>query len=115
MTMAILARRPAMGEHKVDFSALKWETPGPDVRFKESSEDGRKLRLLEFDKGFQDEVWCDKGHYGYVIEGEMDVDFGGETVRFKKGDGIVIPGGDRHKHMAHVLTDKAKVILVEES
>jgi quercetin dioxygenase-like cupin family protein len=103
-----------MVEHKIDFNALQWQSPGPDARFKAAAEDGKRMRLMELDKGFQDQIWCEAGHVGYVLEGEMEIDFGGEVTRFKTGDGIYIPGGRQHKHKAHVMSDKVRVILIEE-
>ena len=74
---------------------------------------GRKLRLAEFTRAFVEHQWCTKGHIGYVLEGEMEVDFHGKVVTFRGGDGLFIPPGEPHKHKATVLTDSARVILVE--
>jgi uncharacterized RmlC-like cupin family protein len=38
-----------------------------------------------------------------------------EAQNYSPGDGIVIPSGLEHRHMARVLTDTATVIFVEEA
>ncbi len=87
----------------------------PGVRFKAFEQDGRRLRLVEFARGFQEPDWCRKGHIGYVLEGEGELHLSGQTVRLKAGDGIFIPAGEEHKHRLHVSGGIFRVVLVEES
>ncbi len=103
-----------MKQYKIDFGSMSWETPADGVRFKSYEQGGRKLRLVEFTKEFVEPDWCTKGHIGYVLEGQMEVDFDGKKIVFIPGDGIFIPAGGEHKHKAKVLTDVAKVILAED-
>ncbi len=104
-----------MKEHKVDFESLEWQTSLPGARFKAFRQGGRTLRLLEFTKGFVEPDWCTKGHIGYVLEGQLDVDFDGSIVRFSAGNGLFIPAGTESKHKASVLTDVARLLLVEDA
>ncbi len=99
---------------KVDFELLPWETPMVGIRFKAYQQGGRRLRLVEFAKNFVEPDWCTKGHIGYVLEGQMEIDFNGKVVLFSPGDGIFIPQGDKEKHMAKILTDVVKIVLVED-
>ncbi len=103
-----------MEQYKIDFDSKPWETPAKGVRFKAYEQGGRKLRLAEFTKEFVEPDWCTKGHIGYVLEGQMEIDFDGKVIVFRPGDGVFIPAGEEHKHKAKVLTDKVKVILVED-
>jgi quercetin dioxygenase-like cupin family protein len=104
-----------MEQYKVDFDSMPWETPAEGVRFKSYEQDGRKLRLVEFAREFVETEWCMKGHIGYVLQGQMEIDFDGKVVAFSSGDGIFIPAGEKHKHKAKVLTNMVKVILVEDA
>ncbi|MHC4457649.1 MAG: cupin domain-containing protein, partial [Planctomycetota bacterium] len=63
---------------------------------------------------FVEPDWCRKGHIGYILEGQMEIDFDGKVIAFGRGDGVFIPAGKEHKHKGKVLTDKVKVILVED-
>ena len=103
-----------MEKCKVDFDSISWESPMVGVRFKAYDQNGTRLRLVEFSKEFVEPDWCRKGHIGYVLDGEMELDFNGEVVHFGPGDGIFIPDGEDHKHMGKVLTETIRVILVED-
>jgi ethanolamine utilization protein EutQ (cupin superfamily) len=103
-----------MEQYRVDFDSKPWETPAEGVRFKSYQQDGGKLRLVEFTREFVETDRCTKGHIGYVLEGQMEIDFNGKKVVFSAGDGVFIPRGKNHKHKAKVLTDMVKIILVED-
>lgn len=100
--------------YKIDFQSLKWEAQAAGVKCKAFQQGRRKLRLAEFTKEFVEPDWCTKGHIGYVLEGQMEIDFDGKTVIFGPGDGLFIPAGEQHQHKARILTDVVKVILVED-
>ena len=104
-----------MEDRKVDFDTLPWQSSLKGARHKAFQQGNRKLRLLEFSKGFVEPDWCTKGHMGYVLAGEMDVDFDGQVVRFAAGDGVVVPPGEKNRHKVTVLTDVVRLILVEEA
>ena len=91
-----------------------WETPAVGVKFKAHEQDGKKLRLAEFTKEFVESDWCTKGHIGYVLEGQVEIDFNGKIVVFGPGEGLFIPAGEKHKHKATVSTDTLKIILIED-
>jgi quercetin dioxygenase-like cupin family protein len=103
-----------MQTYRIDWDSLPWTAPMQGVRFKVHEQDGRKLRLVEFTRAFQEPDWCRQGHIGYVLEGEGELQMDGETVRLKSGDGIFIPPGEGHKHMLRVLSERVRVVLVEE-
>ena len=100
---------------KIDFASLDWQDALPGARFKAVQRSGRRLRLVELTRGFVEPDWCVKGHIGYVIAGQMDVDFDGNVIRFSAGDGLFISAGPKSRHKASVLTDVAKLILVEDA
>jgi quercetin dioxygenase-like cupin family protein len=91
-----------------------WEVPADGVRSKAYEQSGRKLRLVEFGKDFVEPDWCTKGHIGYILEGQIEIDFDGQKEIFGPGNGVFIPAGQEHKHKGRVLTDKVKVISVED-
>ena len=103
-----------MGQYRINFESIEWESPADGVRFKAYEQVGRKLRLVEFAKEFIEPDWCTKGHIGYILEGQIEIDFDGKLIIFGPGDGVFIPDGEEHKHKGRVLTDTAKAILVEK-
>jgi mannose-6-phosphate isomerase-like protein (cupin superfamily) len=93
---------------------MPWEAPAAGVRSRVHEQSGRRLRLAEFTREFVERHWCTKGHIGYVLQGQMEIDFDGRVITLGEGDGLFIPPGEPHKHKARVLTDRARVILVED-
>ena len=103
-----------MKQHKVIFDTLDWESLMPGVRYKRYNSDNKQIRLVEYDKSFIEQVWCIIGHMGYVIEGEIEIDFNGEIINYRPGDAIFIMPGEEHKHKLKVVSDKAILFMVED-
>ena len=103
-----------MQPYRIDFDSIPWESPAPGVRFQAYEQNGKRLRLVEFDSEFVEPDWCRSGHVGLILEGRMEIDFDGEVIAFGPGDGVFIPPGEEHKHKGRVLTEKAILILVED-
>jgi quercetin dioxygenase-like cupin family protein len=101
-------------QYRIPFKSLSWDVPADGVKFKAYERDGRKLRLVEFAKEFVESDWCTNGHIGYILEGQMELDFDGKVIIFGPGDGVFIPTGPEHKHKGRVLTDKVTAILIED-
>lgn len=101
-----------MAEYKVDFGAIPWESLMAGVRQKVHRIDNRQLRLVEYSKKMPPH-WCEKGHIGYVLEGQIRIKFEYQVQTYSCGDGIYIPDGREHRHSAQVLTDTVTVIFVE--
>ena len=104
-----------MEQYRLDFESIAWESPADGVRFKAYQQNNKKLRLVEFSKNFVEPDWCTRGHIGYILAGQMEIDFDGNKEVFGPGDGVFIPAGRQHKHKGRVLTDKVKAILAEEA
>ena len=103
-----------MDSYRIDFKDKPWDAPAVGVRSKVHEQSGRKLRLAEFTREFEERHWCTNGHIGYVLEGRMEIDFDDGVIALAEGDGLFIPPGELHKHKARVLTNRVRVILVED-
>jgi quercetin dioxygenase-like cupin family protein len=99
--------------YKIDFASIQWETPMKGVRHKVMKQGDRQLRLVEYAKDLEPH-WCEKGHIGYVLEGQLEITFEKERVVYGQGDGVFIPSGSEHKHMGKVLSDFVRVMFVED-
>jgi quercetin dioxygenase-like cupin family protein len=100
-------------QYKADFRAFEWEHPIKGVRHKSFDRDNIRLRLVEYSKEMPLH-WCEQGHYGYVIEGRMEIEYANGSVIYDTGDGIFIPDGPEHKHRAKILSEKALVFFLEK-
>jgi len=102
-----------MGQYKVDFETMTWDTRMNGLRFKASQQGGKRLRLVEYTKDMEPH-WCEKGRIGYILEGRFEIRFETELETFLPGDGVFIPPGKEHKHMGKALTDIVRVVFVED-
>jgi quercetin dioxygenase-like cupin family protein len=100
--------------HKVEFERLEWESPFEGVRHKYLDQNRLRLRLVEYSR-MMTPHWCERGHYGYLIDGRMQIEYDGSTETYRAGDGIYIPDGPDHKHRAIILSDNALVFFVEDA
>ena len=91
-----------MEEYVIDFNSVVWEQPAPGIRYKAVRRAGRRLRLVEFSQNFVDADWCLNGHFGYVLEGDLKINFNGKYEHLKSGDGVAIPAGEKSKHKTHL-------------
>ena len=99
-------------EYKAEFAALDWSSPMDGVRHKCVDQAGQRLRLVEYSQAMPLH-WCDRGHHGYVLEGEIEIEYATAVVTFGPGDGIMIPDGSAHRHRARAVTDHVLVVFVE--
>jgi hypothetical protein len=61
-------------QYKADFDKLEWESPIVGVRHKYIDQNDLRIRLVEYSKEMPPH-WCEKGHYGYLIEGQMEIEY----------------------------------------
>ena len=101
-----------MLQYKVNFNELNWEEPFEGVKCKIFKHDNRQLRLVVYSKEMPLH-WCEKGHYGYILDGNLEIEYQNEKVIYQTGDGVFIPEGKKHKHRAKVLSKFVKVIFIE--
>ena len=74
----------------------------------------KQLRLVEFTDEFIEPDWCEKSHVGFVIQGELEIDFHGSIVRYPEGSGIFIQSGSADRHKARSVTPTVLLFLVED-
>ena len=103
-----------MDQYRVLFDSLEWQSPIHGARFKAFRSGEKQLRLVEFTSEFVEPDWCEKGHIGFVIQGELEIDFHGQLVRYPEGSGIFIPSGAANSHKRRSITPAVLLFLVEE-
>lgn len=105
-----------MDNYKIEFQSINWENIAKGAKQKVVLFQSQKLRMLRFESDFVEVDWCLNGHIGYVLAGEMELDFGKERIAYTKGDGFIIPKGNAHKHKAIIEKDKfVELILFEDN
>jgi hypothetical protein len=103
-----------MDQHRILFDSLEWQDGIRGARFKAFRSGNKQLRLLEFTSEFVEPDWCEKGHIGFVVQGELEIDFHGHLVKYPEDSGIFIPAGSESAHKARSITPTATLFLVED-
>jgi quercetin dioxygenase-like cupin family protein len=102
-----------MLQYNVNFADLDWENPLEGVKSKIYRHGDKQLRLVIYSEEMPLH-WCEEGHYGYILEGQLEIEFQNEKIVYRTGDGVFIPGGQKYRHRAKVLSEFVKVIFVED-
>ncbi len=97
---------------KIEFAEIEWNNSTVGLRVKTFEMDGKQFRLAEFSREFRETDWCEKNHVGYVVAGEIEIDFAGKTEALKQGDGLFI--GSNEKHKARATSETELLFLVED-
>jgi len=104
-----------MKKRLVKFDDITWDTSNVGVAQKVYIQGNEKLRLIKFKEDFIEKDWCLKKHQGYVLDGEMKIDFNGEVLSYKKGDGIWIGEGEEFKHKVMIEKGKEVTLILFET
>jgi quercetin dioxygenase-like cupin family protein len=80
-------------------SDIDWADDVPGIRDKAETVDGARWALVEYEHGASREEWCEDGHRGFVLDGEIEYEFsdGRERLRAGKGHAFLLPGGVAHR------------------
>ncbi len=97
----------------IDFPEIEWSQLNEFARQKKVVFGAKSVRVLELDPGFHELDWCVRGHVGYVVEGELKIQFKDRTEQFSSGQGMFIEFGDEHK--AIETKQKVTLFLVDEA
>jgi hypothetical protein len=88
---------------KVPFGELPWAEDAPGIRAREVGVGSARWALVEYGKGVGREEWCEEGHRGYVLRGEIEYQFdnGSAPLRAREGEAFLLPpaplGGGAHR------------------
>ncbi len=102
-----------MNQHHIDFGKISWESPIPGMRQKGFESGPKRVRLVEYTREMEPH-WCSRGHYGYVLDGRLELEFDDAVKIYEAGDGVFIPDGEEHRHRGKVLSEIVRVIFVED-
>jgi len=99
-------------QYKIDFKKLNWEVPFEGIKHKYSDQENIRIRLVEYDRSMPPH-WCEKSHYGYILEGIFEIEFDSQKVTYEKGDGLFLPAGVKHCHKGRAITERVLIFFIE--
>jgi quercetin dioxygenase-like cupin family protein len=104
---------------KIPFTELDWEYDALGIRAREASVGGKRWAVVEYEPGARREEWCEDGHRGFVIRGEIQYEFddGREPLRAGEGEAFYLPvaqrGAGAHRG-SNLAAGPTRLFLVDE-
>lgn len=95
--------RDMEGARGVPFGELPWAEDAPGIRTREADVEGARWATVEYGAGAARQEWCEEGHRGFVLAGEIEYEFddGSEPLRAAAGEAFFLPpasfGGGAHR------------------
>lgn len=96
-----------------------WSDDAPGIQARESEVGGARLATVEYGENVSREEWCEEGHHGFVIEGEIEYEFddGATSLRASKGEAFLLPSASRGRG-AHrgrnIATGQTRIFLIDD-
>ena len=98
----------------VPFGEQSWEQEADGVRALVCQADGARWAIVEYAPGSGRPEFCEVGHEGYVVSGEITYEFAsGGTIVAKAGEGFVLPTDDLHRGFNYGSTP-ARLLVIDE-
>ena len=104
-----------MNSIRIDFDQIDWDTKSAGMRVKRILRHGKQMRLVEIGPDSGEADWCETGHVGYVLEGELETNVDGRIERFSAGDGLIIPDGKKYRHISKAVNGVVRLFLTEDA
>ena len=78
---------------RVPFGEIPWGEDAPGIRAREVEVRGARWAIVEYGAVAAREEWCEEGHRGYVVSGEIEYEFddGSEPLRASEGEAFFLP------------------------
>lgn len=105
---------------RVPFGELKWTDDAPGIRAREADVAGSRWAVVEYEEGAGRDDWCEQGHRGYVIEGEIEYQFGDgrDPLRAAEGEAFLLPPaatGDGAHRGRNLSPGPTRLFLIDDS
>lgn len=101
--------------YRLAFADVDWEpTLDGTARLKRIVNGGKNFRLLELTPKTVHPHWCEIGHIGMIVEGDLEIEFDGDKLVFHAGDAVSIPDGASDRHRPRALSERAVMFLIED-
>ena len=97
----------------VPFAATALEPEAPGIASRAVEVNGVRWAVVQYEPGVLREEWCDEGHSGYALEGEVVYEFqdGGPALAVRAGEGFTLPDGSGHRGRAGA--DGVRLFLID--
>ncbi len=102
---------------RVPFEELEWADDAPGIRAREAEVSGARWATVEYAEGAGGADWCEEGHRGYVISGEIEYEFddGREPLRASQGEAFLLPPAATHLREAKERQGPLRKVLPHQA
>ena len=87
----------------------------PGIASSAQDVEGVRWAVVDYDPGVLREEFCEEGHSGYVLAGEVTYEFEGSDDRLKvtAGQAFTLPSGTAGAHRGRSGADGARLFLID--
>jgi hypothetical protein len=88
---------------RVPFSTTALGPEAPGICSRAVEVNGVRWAVVEYGAGVLREEWCEEGHSGYVLAGEIEYEFRQDDLEplvLERGDGFTLSDGSAHRGRA---------------
>jgi len=103
-----------MNSIRINFDQIEWDNKSAGMRVKRVVRNGKQLRLVEIGPDSGEANWCEEGHVGYILEGELETNINGSVERMSAGDALLIPSGRQYRHKSKAVGSAVRLVLIED-
>lgn len=106
-------------ERKVPFEDVGWTQEAPGIRARVTEVEGARWAVVEYAEGSRREEWCEDGHRGYVLRGEIEYEFddGRQALAIPEGQAFLLPsaplGGGAHRGR-NLFSGDTRLFLIDD-
>ena len=73
------------------------------------------MRMIEIGQDSGEPDWCEEGHVGFILDGELETNINGTIERLSAGDGLIIPSGKEYRHKSKAARGIVRLVLVDDA
>jgi hypothetical protein len=98
---------------KVAFDSLDAAPEAPGIASETEEIGGHRWARVRYEPDVLREAWCDEGHEGFVLEGEITYEFqdGSQPLSLVAGEAFALPGTSAHRGKAG--PDGARLFIID--
>jgi quercetin dioxygenase-like cupin family protein len=101
----------------IGLDAIEWDEQLAGIRLKTvTAADGSTWNRVTYEPGaVRDDVWCEKGHRGFVLDGTMSYEYqDGETFSIPAGNGFIVSPGRAHRGH-NISSAQATFLMIDDA
>jgi hypothetical protein len=105
---------PQQQPQQVSFD-VPWVQEAEGVRARPATVGGARWAIVEYSPGHGRPEWCDVGHEGYVLSGEITYELAsGGAVVAATGEGFLLTSEDAHRGFNHG-SESAVLLVIDDA